>query len=460
MDWFIDPSSGGARPAVEGDIVAYLARRQPDPIELADAADRVGRALSGLAPGPTYRLSLRWEDDQARLDVRTVPVALGDLPGAVLAPGATAWAGRVAGLDAFDGPGLTRHLLGMRRPPEVDLDPDPGEAELPAERQGFLSGMAALATGLTGHSPEGCAAFCGAAASRRAEADYRTESGADGPLDATQIATAFVSYQQAIGSDFAVVEASADRAVVVNHTCPFGPAVDGAPHLCRVTSATLGSMAARSAGEASVHLDERIAAGDPHCRLTLQLRPTATAGSAHRYTDPPAGVPDVIDLDAVPAGAGGHGIFISLQLPRDHKSVPVIRHLVRHALTELGVVDDVTGDVELALTEACANVLDHAGSGDAYEVSVAVRGDRCVLRIVDTGHGFDHQSVMLTEAGLDDERGRGLALMHALVDRVHLVSEPERGTLVTMTKHLVFGEGSAGPTLLGTADAGASAPPP
>lgn len=155
-----------------------------------------------------------------------------------------------------------------------------------------------------------------------------------------------------------------------------------------------------------------------------------------------------MDADLPPSGPAAQGIAISLQLPRDRVSVPVVRHVTRHALTEVGVVADIIDDIELALAEACANVLDHAGSGDLYEVSVSVQASRCVLRIVDTGHGFDHISVRDEETGLDSERGRGLALMEALVDRVHLVSRPERGTLVTMTKELVFEDGSPGARLL------------
>ncbi len=139
----------------------------------------------------------------------------------------------------------------------------------------------------------------------------------------------------------------------------------------------------------------------------------------------------------------GHGIRLSVELPRDSKSVPVIRHLTRFALRAAGVTEEVTYDIELALSEACTNVLEHAGEGDAYEVAVAVRPDRCELRITDTGRGFDHVSVRDRRAGLDAERGRGMALMQAVMDRVDFLSEPESGTLVALTKYLRFDDGSS-----------------
>jgi serine/threonine-protein kinase RsbW len=137
----------------------------------------------------------------------------------------------------------------------------------------------------------------------------------------------------------------------------------------------------------------------------------------------------------------GYGVMLSIRLPRDELSVPVIRHLVADALKQVGVLDEISYDIQLALTEACTNVLDHAGPGDAYEVTVTIRPDRCELRIIDIGHGFDHVSVTRPapdDAELTAERGRGLGLMHALVDHIELVSEPEAGTLVRLVKQLAF----------------------
>lgn len=164
------------------------------------------------------------------------------------------------------------------------------------------------------------------------------------------------------------------------------------------------------------------------------------------------------DHAATPPGPSeDYAIALTLKLPRDELSVPVIRHLARDTLCEIGTNLADVHDVELALSEACANVLDHAGPGDAYDVSVTVRAEWCELRIVDVGHGFDQQEVT-DQAGMPQqpwrphaERGRGLALMHALMDSVDLVSEPERGTLVTLTKQLTFDERSPARTLLAQA---------
>jgi serine/threonine-protein kinase RsbW len=155
-------------------------------------------------------------------------------------------------------------------------------------------------------------------------------------------------------------------------------------------------------------------------------------------------------FDARAVVPDGYGLSIAICLPRDELSVPVIRHLVRHALDEVGVLDAISGDIEVALTEACANVLHHAGPGDSYEVVFAIGPDDCELRVVDVGRGFDHMSIRPDPGAneLHEERGRGLRLMHALVDRIELVSAPEEGTLVRLVKRLAFDDSAPARRLL------------
>ncbi len=138
----------------------------------------------------------------------------------------------------------------------------------------------------------------------------------------------------------------------------------------------------------------------------------------------------------------GAWVALTLQLPQDRLSVAVVRHLTHHALDELGVVDRVADDVELALAEACANVLTHSGPGDVYDVSIAIGPETCDIRVTDVGRGFDHASLKREMAGADAESGRGVALMCALMDQVRFVSEPEQGTIVHLVKRLEFDDSS------------------
>ena len=129
-------------------------------------------------------------------------------------------------------------------------------------------------------------------------------------------------------------------------------------------------------------------------------------------------------------------ISFRLCLPREEATVPVARHLCRLAFKELGVVDECTQDICGALTEACANVLHHGSDpGDEYVVEVEINPRVCVLRVIDSGRGFDNM-VERDEVEPTAERGRGIALMRALADAVRFESKPPKGTIVHIEKNL------------------------
>jgi len=131
-------------------------------------------------------------------------------------------------------------------------------------------------------------------------------------------------------------------------------------------------------------------------------------------------------------------LSLSLTLPRDKQTVPVARHIVRNAMEQVGVEETCVDDVELALSEACTNVLLHSGPGDQFVVRLDLEDRLGVLRIIDVGHGFDSAKVQATDDLVEAEQGRGLGVMQAVVDRVDLTSRPEAGTIVTLEKVLSY----------------------
>ena len=135
-------------------------------------------------------------------------------------------------------------------------------------------------------------------------------------------------------------------------------------------------------------------------------------------------------------------IKFTLQLPRDALSVPVVRRVLNSSMRTLGVEEDCLTDIEIALTEACTNVLDHAAHGDEYEIVAGLDDNKCVIEVLDTGRGFDADRLGHADADPSAEEGRGIQLIRALVDRVHFRSRPESGTIVHLEKELEFVSGS------------------
>lgn len=123
----------------------------------------------------------------------------------------------------------------------------------------------------------------GADVGGRMEEEFRRVRGLEGPLSPEQLAELYVGLKRAIGGDFYPIEVGPERIVLGNRACPFGEVVTRAPGLCRMTSSVFGHAAADAVGRATVVLEERIAVGDPECRVTVWLRPPRHDGTAHDY---------------------------------------------------------------------------------------------------------------------------------------------------------------------------------
>jgi serine/threonine-protein kinase RsbW len=129
-------------------------------------------------------------------------------------------------------------------------------------------------------------------------------------------------------------------------------------------------------------------------------------------------------------------VTVKLCLPRDTSSVSISRRVVRSALNALDVVEDIRYDVELALTEACANVVQHAACSDEYEVTIAIEGSTCSIDVVDSGHGYDEETLQSAMPHPNAEEGRGLHLIRMLTENVRLAHHPKQGTIMHFEKKL------------------------
>ena len=128
-------------------------------------------------------------------------------------------------------------------------------------------------------------------------------------------------------------------------------------------------------------------------------------------------------------------VSFSVRLPVDAKSVPLARGLLRQALEHLGVVQTGIEELVLALTEACANVVQHAGEHDEYQLDVEIDDELCRITVLDNGEGFDPAATPMPESPLDG--GRGLLLMRALVDRLQFKNAEDGRHGVILEKRLV-----------------------
>ncbi len=133
-------------------------------------------------------------------------------------------------------------------------------------------------------------------------------------------------------------------------------------------------------------------------------------------------------------------LAFTLCLPREEASVPIVRHLCGACLERLGVLEECVADIELAVTEACTNVLKHATGDEEYKVTVKVSESTCDIQVLDQGAHFDHSVLGASPPRLDQEGGRGVYLMRAMVDDLQFVAQPEVGMAVHLAKGLQLHE--------------------
>ena len=129
-------------------------------------------------------------------------------------------------------------------------------------------------------------------------------------------------------------------------------------------------------------------------------------------------------------------IAFTVRLPVDAQSVPLARGLLRQALEHLGVVKTCIDEIALAMTEACANVVQHAGDHEEYQVDVAIDDHVCRISVLDNGTGFDPADAPTPMSPLD--AGRGLMLMRALVDKLSFRNFEDGRHGVVLEKKLVI----------------------
>lgn len=131
----------------------------------------------------------------------------------------------------------------------------------------------------------------------------------------------------------------------------------------------------------------------------------------------------------------------TLQVPSSTENLALIREFVTSVGRQATLTEAEIGQLELAVDEACANVIEHAYGHDiTKDVSVRATFDDQKLKIsvIDEGRGFDPAEV--NQKSLDQlvhERrsgGLGIRLIKTLMDEVSYEIEPGQKNELHMTK--------------------------
>jgi serine/threonine-protein kinase RsbW len=125
------------------------------------------------------------------------------------------------------------------------------------------------------------------------------------------------------------------------------------------------------------------------------------------------------------------------------ENVPKATACVKKWAEALGFDDRALYQIQLAVDEACANVVDHAYDGcepGDMEVTCSFHDQQLVVQVRDWGEGFDPSGVAKPdiEAPLEerDLGGLGLFLVDKVMDHVKFTFDPKAGNELCMAKRL------------------------
>ncbi len=132
-----------------------------------------------------------------------------------------------------------------------------------------------------------------------------------------------------------------------------------------------------------------------------------------------------------------------LHVPSSTENLALIRGFVSNIGKQAGLDENQVCMIEIAVDEACANVIEHAyGSDRTKEVVVRAKlsDDTIEIQVEDTGKGFDPASVEQKEVTrLIQERksgGLGMRMMKLVMDEVQYNMKPGERNELRMVKKL------------------------
>lgn len=131
-----------------------------------------------------------------------------------------------------------------------------------------------------------------------------------------------------------------------------------------------------------------------------------------------------------------------LKIPSQTDNLELIREFVSKVAEKVGFGDDDINKIELAIDEACTNVVKHAyddKKNNSIGIAIKLDYDRFIVIVTDTGKGFDVNKIKTPDMKeyLAEMRvgGLGLYLIHSLMDEVHFDLNPGIKNEVQMVKY-------------------------
>ena len=129
--------------------------------------------------------------------------------------------------------------------------------------------------------------------------------------------------------------------------------------------------------------------------------------------------------------------------PGEFSSLAKISEFIEEEAKKTSLSDSVIYEIQLAVDEACSNIIEHAYEGEGIgEITCTceVSSDAFTVVLQDNGKPFDPEEIKELEVGSPLEelgnRGAGVFLMKMLMDEVEFEFFDDQGTKLTLIKKI------------------------
>ena len=126
---------------------------------------------------------------------------------------------------------------------------------------------------------------------------------------------------------------------------------------------------------------------------------------------------------------------IKMEIASNPQYVSVIRLTTSGIANKIGFCLEDIEDIKVAVSEACTNAIKHS-LDNKFSVEYTIFENGLTITILDSGKGYDVDSIDVPNLEEPKESGLGLFIIQSLMDEVEIKSNINYGTVIKMTKYL------------------------
>ena len=126
---------------------------------------------------------------------------------------------------------------------------------------------------------------------------------------------------------------------------------------------------------------------------------------------------------------------IKMEIASNPQYVSIVRLTTSGIANKVGFcLDDIEG-MKVAVSEACTNAIKHS-LDNKFSVEYTIFENGSTITIIDSGKGYDVDSIDVPNLEEPKESGLGLFIIQSLMDELEIKSNINYGTVIKMTKYL------------------------